>query len=107
MQNRLGENEKLVCEHGDFFCILSGTLTAYSEEGSSCKGEKYFRKLHRGLTRCGECGGHPGGHHVLFCSKERCPHCPRQLLACLARKYGFKDMADFDRKTSPSYADWT
>lgn len=90
--------EKLVCEHGDFFCVVHGELMPYSKAGESCTGEMYGREIRGGKTQCGECGAQPGGHHLLYCSKERCPHCARKLLACLARKYGIRNMTQFKRQ---------
>ncbi len=78
--------EKLVCEHGDFFCVVIGMFRPYSREGIECNGMMYPRVPQRDEGKCQQCHDRPDDVHRLDCPAEPCPHCARKLVDCLGRK---------------------
>ena len=88
--------EKLVCEHGDFFCVVIGMFRPYSKEGLCCKAEMYPRAPHNGEGKCQECQARPNDLHRLHCTAEHCPHCTLKLVNCLGRKHASASLEDFN-----------
>ena len=87
--------EKLVCEHGDFFCVVIGLFRPFSKEGLGCNAKMYPREPHIGKGKCQECQARPNALHRLHCPVERCPHCSLKLPNCLGRKHASAPPGNF------------